>query len=119
MTSPDEPPADPLGLLCRWLSDAAAPAPPGGDDLSTAVLATVNEDGQPTTRVIEVRAYDDRGLVFLANLRSRKGRDLNTNPVAAATLAAPALTTRRQAGWADRQAGRLPSSLSRAGRWPR
>jgi pyridoxamine-phosphate oxidase len=90
VTSPDEPPADPLGLLCRWLSDAAAPAPPGGDDLSTAVLATVNEDGQPTTRVIEVRACDDRGLVFLANLRSRKGRDLRAHPVAAATLYWPA-----------------------------
>jgi pyridoxine/pyridoxamine 5'-phosphate oxidase len=40
------------------------------------VLATVNEDGQPTTRAIEVRSCDDRGLVFFASLRSRKGRDL-------------------------------------------
>jgi pyridoxamine 5'-phosphate oxidase len=86
VASPDEPPADPLGLLWRWLSEAAAPTPPDGDDLSTAVLAIVNEDGQPTTRAIEVRACDHRGLVFFANLRSRKGRDLHAHPVAAATL---------------------------------
>lgn len=91
MTSLDlsaAPPAEPLGLLRRWLGQAAAD--PGGDPSATAVLATVNGDAQPTTRVIEVRACDDRGLVFFANLRSRKGRDLHTNPSAAATLYWPA-----------------------------
>ncbi len=91
MTSLDlsaAPPAEPLGLLRRWLGQAAAD--PGGDPSATAVLATVNGDAQPTSRVIEVRACDDRGLVFFANLRSRKGRDLHTNPVAAATLYWPA-----------------------------
>jgi pyridoxamine 5'-phosphate oxidase len=88
VTSPDGPPADPIGLLSAWLTEAAAQAPPG--DVPTAVLATVNEDAQPTTRAIEVRACDDRGLVFFASLRSRKGRDLRAHPVAAATLYWPA-----------------------------
>jgi dihydrophenazinedicarboxylate synthase len=93
MSSPDQsfaparPPAEPLGLLRRWLGEAAAV--PGGDP-PAAVLATVSGDAQPTTRAIEVRACDDRGLVFFANLHSRKGRDLRAQPVAAATLYWPA-----------------------------
>jgi dihydrophenazinedicarboxylate synthase len=93
MSSPDQsfaparPPAEPLGLLRRWLGEAAAV--PGGDP-PAAVLATVSGDAQPTTRAIEVRACDDRGLVFFANLHSRKGRDLHAQPVAAATLYWPA-----------------------------
>jgi dihydrophenazinedicarboxylate synthase len=88
VTSPAEPPADPIGLLTAWLIEAAAQALP--DDVPTAVLATLNDDAQPTTRAIEVRACDDRGLVFFANLRSRKGRDLRAHPVSAATLYWPA-----------------------------
>jgi pyridoxamine-phosphate oxidase len=93
MSSPDQsfaparPPAEPLGLLRRWLGEAAAV--PGGHP-PPAVLATVSGDAQPTTRAIEVRACDDRGLVFFANLHSRKGRDLHAHPVAAATLYWPA-----------------------------
>ena len=92
MSRPDQPsaiarpPAEPLGLLRRWLGEAAVP----GGDPPAAVLATVSGDAQPTTRAIEVRACDDRGLVFFANLHSRKGRDLRAHPVAAATLYWPA-----------------------------
>jgi pyridoxamine-phosphate oxidase len=84
VTSPAEPPADPIGLLTAWLIEAAAQALP--DDVPTAVLATLNDDAQPTTRAIEVRACDHRGLVFFASLHSRKGRDLRAHPVAAATF---------------------------------
>src|ERR1700727_437711 len=84
-SAPAWPPAEPLGLLRRCPGEPAVPAgtPPA------ALLATVSGDAQPTTRAIEVRACDDRGLVFFANLRSRKGRDLRTHPVAAATLCWP------------------------------
>jgi pyridoxamine 5'-phosphate oxidase len=92
MEAPGQPPTDPLGLLRRWLGEAAAAAP--GDVAPAAVLATVNGDAQPTTRTIEVRACDARGLVFFANLNSRKGRDLRARPAAAATLYWP--STMRQ-----------------------
>ncbi|HEY2238668.1 MAG TPA: pyridoxal 5'-phosphate synthase [Streptosporangiaceae bacterium] len=86
METPDPAPAEPLGLLRRWLAEATTP----DGDPPAAVLATAGRDGRPSTRTIEVRGCDDRGLVFFANLDTRKGRDLREQPAAAATFYWPA-----------------------------
>jgi pyridoxamine 5'-phosphate oxidase len=49
-------------------------------------LATVGADGQPSARLVLLKAVDERGFVFYTNLRSRKGRDLAVNPRAALTV---------------------------------
>ncbi|HEY7408498.1 MAG TPA: pyridoxamine 5'-phosphate oxidase [Gemmatimonadaceae bacterium] len=49
-------------------------------------LATVGTDGQPSARLVLLKAVDERGFVFYTNLRSRKGRDLAANPRAALTV---------------------------------
>jgi pyridoxamine 5'-phosphate oxidase len=49
-------------------------------------LATVGTDGQPSARLVLLKAVDERGFVFYTNLRSRKGRDLSANPRAALTV---------------------------------
>ena len=49
-------------------------------------LATVGPQGQPSARLVLLKAVDDRGFVFYTNLRSRKGRDLAANPRAALTF---------------------------------
>jgi pyridoxamine 5'-phosphate oxidase len=49
-------------------------------------LATVGSDGQPSVRLVLLKAVDERGFVFYTNLRSRKGRDLAANPRAALTF---------------------------------
>ena len=49
-------------------------------------LATVDSQGQPSARLVLLKAVDDRGFVFYTNLRSRKGRELATNPRAALTF---------------------------------
>jgi pyridoxamine 5'-phosphate oxidase len=49
-------------------------------------LATVGSDGQPSARLVLLKAVDDRGFVFYTNLRSRKGRELAANPRAALTF---------------------------------
>jgi pyridoxamine 5'-phosphate oxidase len=46
-------------------------------------LATVSTDGRPSTRVLLVKAADQQGLVWFTNYLSRKGQDLDANPVAA------------------------------------
>jgi pyridoxamine 5'-phosphate oxidase len=46
-------------------------------------LATVGSDGQPSARLVLLKAVDDRGFVFYTNLRSRKGREITANPRAA------------------------------------
>ena len=49
-------------------------------------LATVGAQGQPSARLVLLKAVDDRGFVFYTNLRSRKGRELAANPRAALTF---------------------------------
>jgi pyridoxamine 5'-phosphate oxidase len=46
-------------------------------------LATVGENGRPSTRVVLIKAFDARGITWYTNYESRKGRELATNPFAA------------------------------------
>jgi pyridoxamine 5'-phosphate oxidase len=46
-------------------------------------LATVSPDGWPNARIVLLKGFDDRGLVFYTNYRSQKGRELAANPQAA------------------------------------
>jgi len=70
----------PLALFQRWLADAVAAGVP---EPSAMTLATVGEDGRPSTRVVLLKGADERGLVFFTNYGSRKGRELAANPHAA------------------------------------
>ncbi|MGQ0713388.1 MAG: pyridoxamine 5'-phosphate oxidase [Gemmatimonadaceae bacterium] len=49
-------------------------------------LATVGPDGQPSARLVLLKAVDARGFVFYTNLRSRKGRDIAANARTALTF---------------------------------
>jgi pyridoxamine 5'-phosphate oxidase len=46
-------------------------------------LATVGENGYPSTRVLLLKSADARGLVFFTNYHGRKGQELASNPHAA------------------------------------
>lgn len=46
-------------------------------------LATVGEGGQPSVRMLLLKAVDRRGFVFYTNFESRKGRELLAHPKAA------------------------------------
>lgn len=47
------------------------------------ILATVDERGQPSVRTVFLEAVDERGFVFFTDHRSRKARQLASNPRAA------------------------------------
>jgi pyridoxamine 5'-phosphate oxidase len=49
-------------------------------------LATVDREGQPSSRVVLLKGIDARGLSFFTNYQSRKGRELAENPKAALTI---------------------------------
>ena len=46
-------------------------------------LATVGDDGRPSTRIVLIKGWDARGIVWYTNYLSRKGRELAANPQAA------------------------------------
>ena len=52
-------------------------------DLTAMTLATTDQDGRPSARVVLLKGVDERGFVFFTNYESRKGRELTENPKAA------------------------------------
>ena len=46
------------------------------------ILSTVGANGIPSSRVVLLKGYDERGFSFYSNSLSRKGRDVAENPVA-------------------------------------
>ena len=44
------------------------------------ILSTVRQDGQPTSRVVLLKDFDQSGLVFFTNYLSQKGEQLAHNP---------------------------------------
>lgn len=52
-------------------------------DVSAMSLATIEEGGQPSVRIVLLKAFDERGFVFYTNFHGRKGRHLLAQPKAA------------------------------------
>src|SRR3954454_5011044 len=46
-------------------------------------LGTVEEGGQPSVRIVLLKAFDENGFVFYTNYEGRKGRQLLAHPKAA------------------------------------
>jgi pyridoxamine 5'-phosphate oxidase len=72
--------ADPLKQFGRWLDEAIAAQVP---EPNAMTLATVAGDLRPSTRIVLIKGYDERGIVWYTNYDSRKGRELAGNPFAA------------------------------------
>ncbi|GBQ22613.1 pyridoxamine 5'-phosphate oxidase [Acetobacter estunensis NRIC 0472] len=72
--------SDPFDLFTKWMKDAEASEP---SDPNAMTLATVSPEGRPSARIILLKGFDREGFRFYTNLESRKGRELETTPVAA------------------------------------
>ena len=72
--------ANPLSQFERWFEQALAAKLP---EPNAMTLATVAADGRPSTRVVLIKGFDARGLVWYTNYESRKGQELAARPVAA------------------------------------
>jgi pyridoxamine 5'-phosphate oxidase len=70
----------PLQQFDRWFHEALAAGLP---EPNAMTLATVDGAGRPSTRIVLVKGYDERGFVWYTNYRSRKARELDANPHAA------------------------------------
>lgn len=79
--------ADPFEQAQRWLQDAkdADVAEPNAMCVATSL------HGQPSARMVLLRAFDSRGLVFYTGYESRKGREIEANSAVAALFYWPQL----------------------------
>ena len=72
--------ADPLRQFEQWLQEAIQSEIP---EPNAMTVATVGSDLRPSTRVVLIKGFDARGIVWYSNYDSRKGRELAGNPWAA------------------------------------
>lgn len=72
--------ADPLRQFEHWMQQALAAGVP---EPNAMTLSTVGTDGRPSSRIVLIKGFDARGLVWYTNYDSRKGRELDACPFAA------------------------------------
>ena len=72
--------ADPLAQFAQWFDEARKGEVP---EPNAMTVATVGSDLRPSTRVVLIKDFDERGLVWYTNYDSRKGQQLAGNPWAA------------------------------------
>jgi pyridoxamine 5'-phosphate oxidase len=71
---------DPLALFDQWFAEARASEPKEPEAMA---LATAGADGQPSVRMVLLKAHGADGFTFYTHERSAKGEDLAQNPRAA------------------------------------
>lgn len=71
---------DPLKQFEQWLQQAISAELP---EPNAMTLATVGSNLRPSTRVVLIKGFDTRGIVWFTNYESRKGQELSGNPYAA------------------------------------
>ena len=71
--------SDPLEQFRRWFAEAGAVV----EVPEAMALATATPGGAPSLRMVLLKDFDERGLVFYSHYTSRKGRELEANPQAA------------------------------------
>ena len=71
---------NPFKQFEKWFrqAEAAVPILP-----NAMTLATATKEGVPSTRVVLLKDFDERGFVFYTNYQSQKGAELDENPIAA------------------------------------
>lgn len=72
--------ADPVKAFERWFAEAEAVE---AIEPNAMALATADEGGAPSVRMVLLKGVDPRGFVFFTDRRSAKGSALAVNPQAA------------------------------------
>ncbi len=75
--------ATPFAQFTQWFSEAEECEV---NEPNAFCLATVGAGGQPSTRVVLLKGFSEKGLTFFTNYESRKAAELEANPKAAANF---------------------------------
>lgn len=68
---------DPIVQFGDWFRYACETVP---TDPNAVSISTVNRQGQPSSRTVLLKYFDEKGFVFFTNFDSRKAHDIETNP---------------------------------------
>jgi pyridoxamine 5'-phosphate oxidase len=71
---------DPLRQFSTWFHQALDAGVPEANAMS---VATVGDDGRPSSRILLIKDFDSDGFTWFTNYASRKGRELQAHPYAA------------------------------------
>src|SRR5438552_7429114 len=75
--------SDPIAQFQKWFEQARAAhssvAPGQIEDVNAMTLATADQQGRPSARIVLLKGLDERGFIFFTNYQSRKGRELAEN----------------------------------------
>jgi pyridoxamine 5'-phosphate oxidase len=74
---------DPVKQFEKWFDEAVQA---GISEPNAMHLATVNEQGKPSSRIVLLKGIEKEGFVFYTNYQSKKGKELDQNPACAITF---------------------------------
>lgn len=75
--------ANPIEQFKLWLNEAMSAKV---NEPTAMNIATVDDDGRPSSRMVLLKEVNDDGFVFFSNYESRKGRALASNPYISMTF---------------------------------
>lgn len=81
-------PSDPMVLFGAWMEQASKS---GNPDPTAMTLSTVDEDGNPSSRIVLLKKLEADRLVFYTSYRSRKAMEIRSKSMVAAHFYWPEL----------------------------
>ena len=79
---------DPIKQFEKWFGEALSADVMEPNAMN---LATVNDQGKPSSRIVLLKGLENKRFVFYTNYQSKKGRELENNPACALTFFWPEL----------------------------
>ncbi|MDP2336589.1 MAG: pyridoxamine 5'-phosphate oxidase [Bacteroidota bacterium] len=67
---------NPFQQLNLWLKEAVSGKTP---DPTAMILSTIDQDGNPESRVVLLKELTSEGLIFFTNYQSKKGQQISAN----------------------------------------
>ena len=80
--------ASPIEQFAYWFNEAVSAEV---EEVNAMLLSTSTLQGKPSSRVVLLKDFDSRGMVFFTNYESHKGKELAENPKACLTFFWPQL----------------------------
>lgn len=71
---------DPIDQFATWFEEALQAEV---NEPNAMTLSTVDAEGRPSSRIVLIKHFDERGFVWYTNYDSQKGKQLSANPFAA------------------------------------